>query len=85
VFGIGSQLSPGKLERRSHMDRRKFSKVMGAAVAGMVAGSKLAGRKSQLLADEKAAKHVCGGTTNAKGRKLRQRGKWLRRTKLLQG
>ncbi len=30
------------------MDRRKFTKVMGAAVAGMLAGTKFFGRKGQL-------------------------------------
>lgn len=59
--------SQEKRERRNCMDRRKFNKVMGAAVAGMVAGSKLTGRKSQLLADEKAAKHVCKGHNECKG------------------
>jgi len=50
------------------MDRRKFTKVMGAAVAGMVAGSKLAGRKGEsLTAEDKAAKHVCKGHNECKG------------------
>ena|SRR5215831_8372727 len=50
------------------MDRRKFSKVVGAAVAGMVAGSKLTGRRVEVLAaDDKAAKHVCKGLNECKG------------------
>ena len=50
------------------MDRRKFSKVMGVAVVGMVAGSKLTGRRGEVLvADDKAAKHVCKGHNECKG------------------
>lgn len=49
------------------MDRRKFTKVMGAVVAGMAAGTKV------FAADEKKAegasdKHVCKGHNECKGK-----------------
>lgn len=49
------------------MERRKFSKIMGAVVGGMVAGSKLA---PAVFADEKkdGAKHVCKGHNDCKGK-----------------
>jgi len=49
------------------MDRREFTKIMGAVVAGMVAGSKV-------LADDKKApaatadKHTCKGQNDCKGK-----------------
>jgi hypothetical protein len=49
------------------MDRREFTKIMGAVVAGMVAGSKA-------FADEKKApapavdKHLCKGHNECKGK-----------------
>jgi len=47
------------------MDRREFNKIMGAVVAGMVAGSKaFAGDEK---AEDKAAKHVCKGHNECKG------------------
>jgi hypothetical protein len=53
----------------SSMDRRKFTQVMGAAVAGMVAGSKAVNQSDALiLADHhKKAKHVCKGRNECKG------------------
>ena len=46
------------------MDRREFTKIMGAVVAGMVAGTKA-------LAEEKKAdakeKHACKGMNSCKG------------------
>ena len=50
------------------MDRRKFNQVMGAAVAGMVAGTRaFAGEEKK--ADEKAAdKHICKGHNECKGK-----------------
>jgi hypothetical protein len=47
------------------MDRRQFNKVMGAAVAGMLAGSKaFAG---DAAAEDKGGKHVCKGKNECKG------------------
>ena len=46
------------------MDRRKFTKIMGAAVAGMVAGSRVS---AQQKADDKAPKHICKGHNECKG------------------
>ena len=45
------------------MERRKFTKVMGAVVAGMVAGSKL---PRAARADDKE-KHACKGLNSCKG------------------
>jgi len=54
------------------MDRRDFNKTIGAAVAGMVAGSAVfslgqdkKGKGSKK--DDKAAKHVCKGKNDCKG------------------
>ncbi len=47
------------------MDRRDFNKVMGAAVAGMLVGSKAFGQEEK--AEEKEAKHVCKGNNDCKG------------------
>ena len=47
------------------MDRREFTKIMGAVVAGMVAGTKA------FAAEEKAAggdKHACKGHNACKGK-----------------
>ena len=41
------------------MDRRDFNKLMGAAVAGMLVGSKAFGQEEK--AEEKEAKHVWAG------------------------
>jgi hypothetical protein len=52
------------------MDRRQFSKVMGAVVAGMVAGSRAFADEKTPAADKKAAKsdvHVCKGHNGCKG------------------
>ena len=52
------------------MDRREFSKVMGAVVAGMVAGSRALADEKTPAADKKAAKsdvHVCKGQNACKG------------------
>ena len=48
------------------MDRRQFTKVMGVAVAGVVAGSKLA-RAAEESGDAKD-KHVCKGMNSCKGK-----------------
>ena len=49
------------------MDRREFSKVMGAVVAGMVAGSRaFAGEKKAVA--KKGDKHVCKGHNECKGK-----------------
>ena len=47
------------------MNRREFSKIMGAVVAGMVAGSRLSAEEKK--ADAKAAKHICKGHNECKG------------------
>ena len=52
------------------MDRREFNKALGAAVAGMVAGSAVFSRgqgKKGSKKDDKAAKHVCKGKNDCKG------------------
>jgi hypothetical protein len=50
------------------MDRREFNKAMGAAIAGITAGSQVFGRKlNRLSAEEKAEKHVCKGHNECKG------------------
>ncbi len=50
------------------MDRRDFGKVLGSAVAGMVAGTKIVGGGMDLFARaDKAAKHVCKGMNSCKG------------------
>jgi hypothetical protein len=46
------------------MDRREFSKIMGAAVAGMVAGTKVL--TSAARAEDKE-KHACKGMNSCKG------------------
>jgi hypothetical protein len=48
------------------MDRRKFTKVMGAAVAGVVAGSKIV-RAADATGDAKE-KHVCKGANTCSGK-----------------
>ena len=55
------------------MDRREFNKVMGAVVAGMVAGSKaFADEKEPAAAKKMAAPkhdvHVCKGYNSCKGK-----------------
>jgi hypothetical protein len=55
------------------MDRREFSKVMGAVVAGMVAGSRAFADEKAPAAYKKAAKdakdvHVCKGHNSCKGK-----------------
>ena len=47
------------------MDRRDFSKIMGAAVAGMLAGSKVV---SAFSGEEGGDKHVCKGMNECKGK-----------------
>jgi hypothetical protein len=49
------------------MDRREFTKVMGAVVAGMAAGAK-AFAADEKKADDKAAKHICKGHNDCKGK-----------------
>ena len=46
------------------MDRREFTKIMGAVVAGMVAGSKLAVAGDDTKAGDK---HTCKGKNDCKG------------------
>ena len=43
------------------MDRREFTKVMGAVAAGMLAGSKAFGADEAKKTDAKAEAHVCKG------------------------
>ena len=47
------------------MDRREFNKIMGAVVAGMIAGSKVASAADH---HEKGEKHVCKGQNECKGK-----------------
>jgi hypothetical protein len=46
------------------MDRREFTKIMGAVVAGMVAGSQLSAEDKPAAAKEK---HACKGMNSCKG------------------
>ncbi len=48
------------------MDRRHFSKVMGAVVAGMVAGSRISADEKK--AEDKADTHICKGKNDCKGK-----------------
>ena len=51
------------------MDRREFTKVMGAVAAGMLAGSKAFGAEEAKKTDAKAAEaHVCKGHNACKGK-----------------
>jgi hypothetical protein len=55
------------------MDRREFSKVMGAVVAGMVAGSRAFADEKAPAADKTAAKdakdkHICKGHNSCHGK-----------------
>jgi hypothetical protein len=49
------------------MDRREFTKIMGAVVAGMVAGSKLSAEDKPAAAPA-ADKHICKGHNDCKGK-----------------
>lgn len=51
------------------MDRREFTKIMGAVVAGMVAGSKLSADEAKKDAAPAAADaHTCKGANACKGK-----------------
>ena len=52
------------------MDRREFTKIMGAVVAGMVAGSRLSAEETKKAAAGAPAvdKHVCKGHNECKGK-----------------
>ena len=50
------------------MDRREFTKIMGAVVAGMVAGSKVSADDKKPAAAPAADKHVCKGHNECKGK-----------------
>src|SRR5687767_4934622 len=66
----GFRSGDGRLKlRRERMDRREFTKVMGAVAAGMLAGSKaFAGdEKAAKKTDAKAEAHVCKGHNACKG------------------
>ena len=53
-------------KEQSAMDRREFTRIMGAVVAGMAAGSRLSAEEKQ--ADAKADKHICKGHNACKGK-----------------
>ena len=50
------------------MERREFTKVMGAVVAGMVAGSKAFAFDEKKADAKKADKHICKGHNACKGK-----------------
>src|SRR6185436_17055327 len=50
------------------MDRRDFTKVMGAVVAGMVAGSKAFAEDAKKAPEAKVDKHICKGHNECKGK-----------------
>src|SRR5262245_6476923 len=50
------------------MDRREFNKIMGAVVAGMVAGSRLSAEDAKKAEAPAADKHVCKGHNACKGK-----------------
>jgi hypothetical protein len=63
---------PSDIGKEKDMDRRQFTKAMGAVVAGMTAGSRAFGDENK-PADKKAAakkvdKHVCKGRNECKGK-----------------
>lgn len=47
------------------MDRRDFNKLMGAAVAGMLVGSKVSAQTAK--PEEKKEAHICKGKNACKG------------------
>ena len=49
------------------MDRREFTKIMGAVVAGVVAGSRIV-RADDAKKDEAKDTHVCKGQNSCKGK-----------------
>ncbi len=49
------------------MDRREFTKAMGAVVAGMAAGSRAFAQEAK-KAEEKVDKHICKGHNECKGK-----------------
>jgi hypothetical protein len=49
------------------MNRRDFTKVMGAVAAGMLAGSKAFAGEEKKAAAKAADKHVCKGHNDCKG------------------
>jgi hypothetical protein len=57
----------GLLKERT-MDRREFSKAMGAVVAGMVAGSRAFAEEKKAAATDTKDKHVCKGFNECKGK-----------------
>jgi hypothetical protein len=50
------------------MDRREFTKIMGAVVAGMVAGSKAFAGDEKKAAASTDDKHTCKGHNECKGK-----------------
>ena len=50
------------------MERREFTKVMGAVVAGMVAGSKAFAGDEKKADEKKADTHICKGHNECKGK-----------------
>src|SRR6185503_19616112 len=48
--------------------RRDFTKVMGAVVAGMVAGSKAFAEDAKKAPEAKVDKHICKGHNECKGK-----------------
>ena len=58
----GSQLEGKEVK----MERREFNKIVGAAMAGLVAGSRAVAGDDKSETD-KAAKHVCRGKNDCNG------------------
>src|SRR5919204_3143570 len=55
------------IPRRERMDRREFTKIMGAVAAGMAAGSRVFGDDKK-AEEKKADKHICKGHNECKGK-----------------
>ena len=49
------------------MDRREFTKIMGAVAAGMAAGSRVFGEEKK-AEEKKGDKHICKGHNECKGK-----------------
>ncbi|HWW94688.1 MAG TPA: hypothetical protein VN375_15070 [Vicinamibacteria bacterium] len=65
---LGLFENPFRTVRRVRMDRRNFTMIMGAVVAGMVAGSKLSADEKKAEDKDKKDAHSCKGKNDCKGK-----------------
>jgi hypothetical protein len=71
VPGLRADLGKRRFDFESKekpMDRRNFTKVMGAVVAGMAAGAKVFAADSGAPTTAPADKHICKGHNECKGK-----------------